>query len=159
MGIEPRHPDRPIPPGSNRGCRDVKHAGRLLQRPTTGRLEFQDRQSFGGWIVGAPMRIDGCHAGILDPGFLTQQGELLDSAVTFCLEPNSRIDTIGRPAASVGGGELGQRDDLQDGPSDVSRPRFRERDGGIFCFHRVWESAAISMLGKRSNFKISNEFA
>ncbi len=76
-------------PGSNRGCRDVKHAGCLLQRPTTGRLEFQDRQSFGWWIVWTSMRIDRCHAGILDPGFLTQQGELLYGAIALGRQSDS----------------------------------------------------------------------
>ncbi len=54
-------------PGTDRFRRQQKRLGRLFQRPATGRAQFENRHSRGGWIMRSSRRLDLRHPEILDP--------------------------------------------------------------------------------------------
>jgi hypothetical protein len=107
---------------------DEEDTGGLGKRPSPGSLEFEDGHPFGRGVEWPASRIDLGKASVLDAEFLAEQlVVLLESVVVGC-QSDAGIDAVGRPAASVNDGIVGQGDDVQDGGSDVSGPSGGQRD-------------------------------
>ena len=80
-----------------------------------------------------PVRRDLLYAGILDALLFDQQSDLLAESIILLREPDSGVPAIGSPASGECEGEVGERDRVENGGSDVFRPTFRQREPcGLF---------------------------
>jgi hypothetical protein len=117
--------DHAFEPGGDGFGRYEECLGCLLQGPIAGCPKLKDSHSLGRRVIWSSMRRQLCHAGLMDAELLTEQGDLLMGAVKIGFQANSGVGAIGRPAPSVGHGELGQADHLQDRRLDPGGPASR----------------------------------
>lgn len=59
--------------------------------------------------------VDSCHAGIFDADLFSEQGDFLVGPVELGLESDAGVEAACSPTAGIGRGELGERNDMQDG--------------------------------------------
>jgi hypothetical protein len=64
---------------------DDQCLGRLLERPTASRLEFQDGHSFVRRIMRPSLWWNRGRSGIFDPHFLSQPSDFLSGLAEFCI--------------------------------------------------------------------------
>jgi len=92
--------------------------------------------------------VESGHADVLDANLFAEQGVVLQSAVQFRLQLDARVDTVGRPTAGVGDGELGQADHVQDGELDAGSQHevrnYRRHDlAGMARLKKLFESGFL----------------
>lgn len=61
--------------------------------------------AFGGRVIRSPAGRELCHAGLVNPDFLTEQANLLMGPLQFGFQSDSGIGAIGRPASGMGHGK------------------------------------------------------
>ena len=115
-------------PGTDGLRRHQEYLGSLLQGPTSGGAQFENRHPLGGRVVRPPLGIDLRHPDILDAYLLPTQGHFLLEAIALGFQPNPLVAAVGRPATAVGQGILGQSDDVENSGFDVGAPSLGERD-------------------------------
>ena len=107
----------PLKPRGDRRGGDEECSRRLFQGPVACGLHFQDSHAFGGRIMRAARR-GLLPAGVLDADLFAKEFDFLVQTVVFGLQAYAGVEAIGRPAAGMSDGELGQGNDVKDGGLD-----------------------------------------
>ncbi len=81
------------------------------------------------------LRLAPLHARIFDTDLFREKRHLLLEPAVLAFETDAFEPAVGRPAAGVGRGALGQRDDMEHGRPDAPGPNLGERDSQRVCLH------------------------
>ena len=72
-----------------------------------------------------------------------QQGDLLPESIVFLREPDSGVPAVGSPASGECKREVGERNSVEYGGSDVFRPAFRQRESCGLVWTEHWALGKI----------------
>jgi len=109
-------------PGSNRERSYEKDPGSLGKGPAASGSKFQNRQSLGGRIMGASVRLELLHAGILDADLFAKEMDFLLEPVAFGLPSELGVHALRSPALRQRQGGSGERNDLDYRRADTTGP-------------------------------------